>query len=397
MSSCQTPKSNVKLKVTENSMPILNMLALAHNMINNQNVNISELYDTAAYVAAKIDANIPSETYPQMSNVLSQKNDKNDFGKAGRFSISQNKLYRPVPIKISDSITSHLVANSMENFDTHKDNKASIGNNLGTNMAAEFIHHQNHAKNYQSGADSKYKTSNYNIDSAKHHEDYKKNIESSSEECSFDNLPNSQYEHDPSPLLAPGKKSKRSVRKQTSFAKTDVRSITDSYEDNNNVFTDSDDQKHQLYKTSLRNQDGVLWEKTNPSFTVHNDANIHIKKYEYTQNVQAKADSAGNTSGPKMIGLLTEHQRKVKVQNYLDKKKRKRANNVRYHCRQNLAKERFRYQGRFIKLEDLPLHSKHYIIDFNSKRLIKPIFQIDRVNKRQRKIDRAQAKSSSLH
>lgn len=85
----------------------------------------------------------------------------------------------------------------------------------------------------------------------------------------------------------------------------------------------------------------------------------------------------------KMVGLLTEQERQVKVQRYLEKKqKRKGERNVRYGCRQDLAQKRFRFQGRFVKFEDLHLFSKDYIIDFNGRRLIKPVFRICKLRKR---------------
>lgn len=91
----------------------------------------------------------------------------------------------------------------------------------------------------------------------------------------------------------------------------------------------------------------------------------------------------GGGSSVKMVGLLTAQERQLKVQRYLDKKqKRKGEYSVRYGCRQDLAQKRFRFQGRFVKFEDLHLFSKDYIIDFNGRRLIKPIFRICKLRKR---------------
>ena len=84
-----------------------------------------------------------------------------------------------------------------------------------------------------------------------------------------------------------------------------------------------------------------------------------------------------------MIGLLTQEERKVKVQRYLRKKiNRKGPNDVRYQCRKSLAHKRFRFQGRFIKSEDLHKFEKDFIIDFHSRKLIKPVFYIQRIKKR---------------
>uniref|UniRef100_A0A7S3NVU2 CCT domain-containing protein n=1 Tax=Euplotes crassus TaxID=5936 RepID=A0A7S3NVU2_EUPCR len=84
----------------------------------------------------------------------------------------------------------------------------------------------------------------------------------------------------------------------------------------------------------------------------------------------------------KMVGLLTASERKLKVQRYLDKKKRRRGEkSVRYECRQDLASKRFRYQGRFIRFEDLHKFKGKLIIDYTERKLIKPIFQITKVSR----------------
>lgn len=59
---------------------------------------------------------------------------------------------------------------------------------------------------------------------------------------------------------------------------------------------------------------------------------------------------------------------------------------VKYECRRNLAQQRFRFKGRFFKYEDLHLFKNNFIIDFNGRKLIKPIFQVERMKKRARKL-----------
>jgi hypothetical protein len=52
---------------------------------------------------------------------------------------------------------------------------------------------------------------------------------------------------------------------------------------------------------------------------------------------------------------------------------------VKYECRKDLADSRYRLQGRFVKVEDIKRLEKEYIFDSKSKKLIKPIFQTQRI------------------
>jgi hypothetical protein len=172
---------------------------------------------------------------------------------------------------------------------------------------------------------------------------------------------------------------KKRVRKQTSFAKTDVRSEECSeYElPGNTTF-------------QLQKQDGIRIDlESNDNHPIVNvfepriaNTNGYEKESRFincNDHQENPAQSPSNSPERKMVGQLTHQERRVKVQNYLDKKrKRKGKSNVRYGCRQDLAHKRFRFQGRFIKLEDLEEYKGKYIIDFKARKLLKPIFHIEK-------------------
>jgi len=72
-------------------------------------------------------------------------------------------------------------------------------------------------------------------------------------------------------------------------------------------------------------------------------------------------------------------RRNEKIRNYWTKKARRTSQKiVRYGCRQNLAKQRFRHQGRFIKKEEMEKLNRDQIYDPNVRSVpkTKQIFKI---------------------
>jgi len=143
----------------------------------------------------------------------------------------------------------------------------------------------------------------------------------------------------------------------------------------------------------IRTRNCTLERFENSESSLHSfGQNQPIKNYDSFPNdvhgiLTNSADVKGNKiltkNSQKMIGLITEEERKVKVQRYLEKKKRRKGeNSVRYECRQDLASRRFRFQGRFIKFEDLHKFKGKYIIDYTGRKLIKPIFLIEKEKSR---------------
>jgi hypothetical protein len=125
----------------------------------------------------------------------------------------------------------------------------------------------------------------------------------------------------------------------------------------------------------------------NCSQNVQNEESTHIKLKLYPGNVaeasisqpQVRHHQIGSDG---MIGPLSLQEREVKVKRYLDKKRRRKLKVetiVRYECRKDLADNRYRLQGRFVKIEDIQRLRKEYIFDIKSRKLIKPIFKMTKI------------------
>jgi Spy/CpxP family protein refolding chaperone len=217
----------------------------------------------------------------------------------------------------------------------------------------------------------------------------KNTIESDSDENSFNNMCEANKPTSTSPLLKPTHAGKKQIRTQTSFAKTDVKSEADSILEDNSAITDSHPNKSILVDHALNNNIEAGNVTMLKNETIHDSE--PEKELQDKNEVSNDQQSQRIDHATKMVGLLTAEQRKAKLKNYLEKKrKRNSKNKVRYHCRQSLANQRFRFQGRFVKLEDLPTIGERLIVDFDGRKLLKPLFKIEKVHKRQRHTEEAE-------
>ena len=174
----------------------------------------------------------------------------------------------------------------------------------------------------------------------------------------------------------------KSIRKQTSFAKTEEWSHNE-HNDDKELFHSVEPKLKYEGCTQIEINSKLDMKMLEQGYDL-----VACDEMSYSSQLtldhENKFKAVNPVKGEKMVGLLTTSERKVKVDNYLDKKRRRLCQgNVRYECRQNLAHQRFRFQGRFIKFEDLHTFKGKYIIDYHGKKLIKPLFQITKEKKRQ--------------
>mmetsp|Transcript_5787 Transcript_5787/g.6538 ORF Transcript_5787/g.6538 Transcript_5787/m.6538 type:complete len:191 (-) Transcript_5787:154-726(-) len=166
------------------------------------------------------------------------------------------------------------------------------------------------------------------------------------------------------------KPKRKNIRKQTSFAVTDVKSESSSADETVN---------HKDDACEIERADSeIILNSFGQRLPIKNYNIIPTELGEDPLEIEStKSTLKEIPAGKKMIGLLTEEERRQKVRRYLEKKKRRKGEkSVRYECRQDLASKRFRFQGRFIKFEDLHKYQGKYIIDYIGRKLVKPMFLI---------------------
>lgn len=392
MRDVRNEDENVKLNLSGKQLPILNILSQFQNSINS--LSASEVSDRTIQLLmlATLSENMMEDCPKLQSNLRYLNSTKNLASKEDRITSLRSNLYQPIPVRpcssplpqiayqqLSSPQSSHLQSSLVKNsYDSVVANCQNLG---GAQTSA------------RNGKDATWKNL-IEPSNSYQPEVIINSIEGEADDATCSNLQLSNCGYNA--LLTVSKLScRKSIRKQTSFAKTDVKSNADSCDDLQHSMADNSHLKSFQNDIKLSEEHGVCSEATKHKILYHFDDCDFVKA---RIDEGEKYDRISGTQRPtKMIGKLTESERKAKIEAYLLKKRKRLGNStVKYHCRQNLAKERFRFQGRFVRLEDLPMHGKHLIIDFDGKKLLKPIFSIQRVDKRRSKLENLTTVTSSF-
>lgn len=329
-----------------------------------------------------MNTNLKPEMSLLMSNALSQ-NLSNTFEKKPCINLDKRKqLFAPVAIRGDNPLYQYLSEKVQFGWQNLVPSSLPSPGHLN-GSAHEHINSIVNLLNYQLGISLR-EERNLEVEQASfaaHN-----NLLTDTDVLNENNLLLHSVKHlnDPSLAHCTLKAQRKSVRKQTSFAKTDVKSEGCSVDEP--IGMSSFQLAHMASNSGLlekleESEDRVIDDSHHQEL---NDVLSYASGLTTNQEGCSKDDCSQSTV--KMVGLLTAKERKVKVQRYLDKKnKRKAEGNVRYECRQDLAHRRFRFQGRFIKSEDIHKYKGDYIVDFNGRKLLKPLFKIERVDKRGKK------------